>query len=60
MSPARRIFLVLLALASAGATLWVLAAAVRADKLTGQVFFAVMPLLMLFGIAWKGLTGAKD
>lgn len=60
MSLGRRIFLILLALASGGATLWVIAAAAMAEKLTGQVFFAVLPLVMLFGLAWNGLTRKPD
>ena len=60
MSRGRRIFLTLLALLSGGAALWVLIEAALYDKLSGQVFFAVLPLVMLFGIAWKGLTGARD
>ena len=60
MTLGRRAFLVLLALASAAGAAWVLIAAVRAHALSGQVFFAILPLAMLFGLAWKGLTGAKD
>lgn len=60
MSLGRRIFLIVLALATAGATLWVLITAIMAEKLTGQVFFAVLPLIMLFGIAWTGLTRKAD
>lgn len=60
MSIGRRIFLGLLALASAAGAVWVLVAAAMAEKLSGQVLFAVLPLVMLFGLAWKGLTGSKD
>lgn len=58
--PIRKIFLALLALVSAGLAGWVLIAALVADELSGQVFFAVMPLAMLFGIAWNGLSSHKD
>lgn len=60
MSLGRRIFLILLALATAGATVWVIFAAAMAEKLSGQVFFAVLPLVMLFGVAWTGLTRKPD
>jgi fucose permease len=56
----RRLLLALLALASVGGALWVLVAAARADALSGQVFFAVLPLAMLFGLAWRGLRGKRD
>jgi hypothetical protein len=56
----RRLFLLALAGGSAVAALWVLVAAIRADALSGQVFFALMPLLMLFGIAWQKLTDKPD
>lgn len=59
MSLSRRLVLVVLALGSAALAIWVLIAAAEAGKLSGQVFFALMPLAMLFGIAWKGLTGNK-
>lgn len=55
----RRAFLWALAIASAGLALWVLGAALVADKLTGQVFFAILPLVMLFAIAWNGLNAEK-
>ncbi len=60
MPAGRKVLLVLLAVGSAGAALWVLIAAIRAEALSGQVFFAIMPLAMLFGIAWSGLTGKRD
>jgi hypothetical protein len=60
MSTARRVFLLALAGGSAGLALWVLVAAALADKLSGQVFFAILPLVMLFGIAWRGLTGGTQ
>ena len=60
MLTGRQVFLGLLALLSAGAALWVLLAAARAGRLDGQVFFAIMPLALLFGVAWKGLFGGGD
>ncbi len=60
MSGARRLFLWLLAAVSAAAAIWVLVAAMRAEALSGQVFFAVLPLLMLFSIAWRGLSDKDD
>jgi hypothetical protein len=60
MSLGRRLFLGLLALASAAGAVWILFAATQAGALTGQVFFAILPLAMLFGIAWRGLTGRPD
>lgn len=60
MARGRRLFLLALAGGSAVAALWVLIAAIRADALSGQVFFALMPLLMLFGIAWQKLTDKPD
>ncbi|GGD29230.1 hypothetical protein [Sinisalibacter lacisalsi] len=56
MAPGRRLFFLALAGGSAAAALWLLASAIRADALSGQVFFALMPLAMLFGIAWQKLT----
>lgn len=60
MPGARRLFLWALAGVSAGAALWLLVAAIRADALSGQVFFALLPLVMLFSIAWRGLTDRDD
>ncbi len=42
-----------LALAAFGLSAWILLKALVAEALTGQVFFAVMPLLMLGGLAWN-------
>jgi len=60
MPAGRRLFFLALAGLSAAAALWVLVAALRADQLTGQVFFAVLPLVMLFGIAWSKLTHTDE
>lgn len=60
MSAARRLSLWGLAGGSAGATLWVLVAALRAKALSEQVFFAMLPLAMLFSIAWRGLFSRND
>ncbi|MGH1369343.1 MAG: hypothetical protein ACRBCL_12070 [Maritimibacter sp.] len=49
----RRIFMTALALAAFGLSAWILLKALVAEALTGQVFFAVMPLLMLGGLAWN-------
>lgn len=50
---ARQLFLTTLALGAFALAAWVLIAALRADAVTGEVFFAIMPLLMLGGIAWN-------
>ncbi|SMH58108.1 hypothetical protein [Maritimibacter sp. HL-12] len=60
MTSGRRLFFLALAGGSALAAIWVLVAAIRADALSGEVFFALMPLLMLFGIAWQKLTDRPD
>jgi hypothetical protein len=53
--PARKVFLTLLALGSGGLALWVLFEAVVSDHLTGQVFYAIVPLVMLVSVAVNGL-----
>lgn len=60
MPTARYLFLLLLVIAAGGATVWVGWAAVRAGQLDGQVMMAVLPLVMLAGIAWRALTGNRD
>lgn len=57
---ARRLLLASLALASALLAGFVLVEAALTDHLTGQIFFAVLPLLMLFAISWKGLRRNSD
>lgn len=59
MTP-RRIFLALLALASVGLAAYVLIEAVVTDHLTQQVFYAILPLILLFSIAWNGLSKSGD
>ncbi|MGR3363533.1 MAG: hypothetical protein ACU0CY_05065 [Maritimibacter harenae] len=56
----RRILLGLMAAATAGLALLVLGSALVAGKLTGQVFVAVLPLVILFTLAWNGLTRPRD
>ena len=56
----RRILLGLMAAATAGLALFVLGSALVAGKLTGQVFVAVLPLVILFTLAWNGLTRRRD
>ncbi|MZR12965.1 hypothetical protein GQE99_08030 [Maritimibacter sp. DP07] len=56
----RRILLGLMAAATAGLVLFVLGSALVAGKLTGQVFVAVLPLVILFTLAWNGLTRPRD
>jgi|GEM_PF-1806816 len=60
MPTARYLFLLLLVIAAGGATVWVGWAAARAGQLDGQVMMAVLPLVMLAGIAWRALTGNRD
>lgn len=60
MPSARQMFLGTLAVLSAAAALWLLVSAARTGALNGQVFFTTLPLVMLFGIAWRGLTGKPD
>jgi hypothetical protein len=50
----RRIFMTGLAVVAFGLGGSILITALIADALTGQVFIAVMPLLILGGIAWNG------
>ncbi|HBZ44448.1 MAG TPA: hypothetical protein DEO85_10415 [Maritimibacter sp.] len=56
----RKVFLGLLALASAGLAGVVLIGAVVNDALNQQVLFGILPLAILFGIAWSGLTKRED
>lgn len=56
MSTTRFILLITLVIASAGLTIWIGAAAAMAGKLNGQVAMALLPLLMLASIAWRGLA----
>ena len=60
MSKPRYIFMLVLLIACIGLGLWLLAAAALAGKLTGQVFFALLPLVMLGSIAVRALTGNRD
>ena len=60
MPTARYLFLLLLVIAAGGATVWVGWTAARAGQLDGQVMMAVLPLVMLVGIAWRALTGNRD
>ncbi|MBL6426052.1 MULTISPECIES: hypothetical protein [Maritimibacter] len=59
MTP-RRIFLALMALATAGLAIYVLVEAIITDHLTQQVFYAILPLVLLFSVAWNGLTNKRD
>ncbi|MEC7764026.1 MAG: hypothetical protein VX874_19135 [Pseudomonadota bacterium] len=59
MTP-RRIFLALMALATAGLALYVLVEAIITDHLTQQVFYAILPLVLLFSVAWNGLSKNRD
>jgi hypothetical protein len=59
MTP-RRIFLALMALSTAGLAIYVLVEAIITDHLTQQVFYAVLPLVLLFSVAWNGLTNKRD
>lgn len=59
MTP-RRIFLVLMAIATAGLALYVLVEAIITDHLTQQVFYAILPLVLLFTVAWNGLSRKRD
>lgn len=52
---ARKVLLVLLALGSGGLALWVLFEAVVTDHLTRQVFYAILPLVLLVSVAVNGL-----
>lgn len=52
----RRALLWALVLVSIGGAGAILVAAFRADQLTGQVFFALLPLVMVFSLAWNGLS----
>ncbi|MAM61122.1 hypothetical protein [Maritimibacter sp. UBA3975] len=56
----RRILLTLLALASAGLAAYVLIEAILTEHLTQQVFYAVLPLVLLFSIAWNALGKKRD
>ena len=56
----RKVFLALLALASAGLALYVLFEAVITDHLTQQVFYAVLPLVLLASVAVNGLKRPRD
>lgn len=60
MPAGRRLFFLPLAGLSAAGAAWVLAAAIRAGSLSGQVLFAMLPLAMLFAIAWAKLTHRDD
>lgn len=60
MPTARYLLLLALVIAAAGATIWVGWAAVRAQELNGQTMMAILPLVMLAAIAWRGLTGKSD
>ncbi|PID36685.1 MAG: hypothetical protein CR993_03400 [Rhodobacterales bacterium] len=56
MSKIRFAFLLAIVIACAGATVAVLVAALGAEALTGDVFFTVLPLILLGSIALRGLT----
>jgi hypothetical protein len=43
-------------IACAGLTVWVGSMAAMAGKLDGQVAMALMPLLLLASIAWRGIS----
>ena len=60
MSRPRFIFLVLLALASGGLALFVVVDAVIHEALSRSVLYAVLPLVMLFAVAWSRLTDKPD
>ncbi len=60
MPPVRFLLLLFLVIAAGGATVWVAWAAAQAGRLDGQTMMAMMPLVMLAAIAWRGLTGNKD
>lgn len=60
MPRSRTIFLALLALGSAGLAVFVVVDAAIHDALSRKVIYALLPLVMLFGVAWKGLTNKRD
>ncbi|EAQ11502.1 hypothetical protein RB2654_02035 [Rhodobacterales bacterium HTCC2654] len=49
-----------MALATAGLAIYVLVEAIITDHLTQQVFYAILPLVLLFSVAWNGLTNKRD
>lgn len=60
MTKTRFLLLLFLVIAAGGATVWVGWAAARAGQLNGQTMMAMLPLVMLVGIAWRALTGNRD
>lgn len=56
MSRSRFIFLALIALLSGGLALFVVVDAVVHEALSRSVVYAVLPLVMLFGVAWSRLN----
>lgn len=60
MSRPRKLFMVALLLGSLGLGGWVLFAATTSGHLSSQVFWSLLPFLMLAGIAWRALTGSSD
>ena len=60
MPPIRFFFLLFLVIAAGGGTVWVAWAAAQAGRLDGQTMMAVMPLLMLAALAWRGLKSRGD
>lgn len=60
MGYGRRAFMALLLAGSVGLAGWILFLAARSGHLSGQVFFTLLPFLMLAGIAWRALRGERD
>ncbi|GKY87992.1 hypothetical protein [Sinisalibacter aestuarii] len=56
----RKVFLGFLALASAALAIFVLAEALVHDALSRSVIYAVLPLVMIFAVAWQSLRKGKD
>ncbi|WP_421704495.1 hypothetical protein [Aliiroseovarius sp.] len=56
MSKTRFFLLIALVIACAGLTVWIGSMAAMAGKLDGQVAMALMPLLLLASIAWRGIS----
>ena len=60
MSRTRFIFLILMAVASAGLAVFVVVDALVHEALSRSVVYAVLPLVMLFAVAWSRLREKRD
>jgi hypothetical protein len=60
MSRGRFVFMLVLLVVSAGLGLLIVVTAARAGNFSGKVFFALLPFVMLGGIAWQALRGKND